>query len=169
MLDGPGRTNPMRGPRPGLPAPGLPVSGGVRVLARMYAAGYDRLAARLDLRGAGDHRRRLGGGAEGVVLEVGVGTGRNLPLYRGVARVVALEPDPVMRARAGRAARSAKVPVTVVGGDAMRLPFRDASFDTVVCSLVLCTVADPRRALGEIRRVLRPGGMLSTSRTKYVA
>jgi len=130
------------------------------LFGRAYAAGYDWVEQRLDLRGARDHRRRLVGFATGDVLEVGVGTGRNIPLYRSAARVVALEPDPAMLARAEHAGSTAKVPVGVVQGDSMHLPFPDHSFDTVVSSLVLCTIADPRRALAEVRRVLRPGGTL---------
>jgi ubiquinone/menaquinone biosynthesis C-methylase UbiE len=65
-----------------------------------------------------------------------------------------------MLARAEHAGRTAKVPMGVVQGDSMNLPFPDDSFDTVVSSLVLCTVADPRRALAEVRRVLRTGGTL---------
>jgi SAM-dependent methyltransferase len=94
------------------------------------------------------------------VLEIGAGTGRNLPLYRHATRVVALEPGPGMRARANQAARAAPLPVEVVDGRAEDLPFADASFDTVVASLVLCTVPDPAQALAEARRVLRPGGRL---------
>jgi ubiquinone/menaquinone biosynthesis C-methylase UbiE len=94
------------------------------------------------------------------VLEIGAGTGRNLPLYRTATRVVALEPGPGMRARAERTARAAPVPVEVVDGRAEDLPFPDHSFDTVVASLVLCTVPDPAGALAEARRVLGPGGRL---------
>lgn len=126
---------------------------------RAYAAGYDWVVGRLDVRGAGKHRRSLVAEANGEVLEIGAGTGRNIPLYEAAERLVVLEPDSAMLARAGHAARAAKMRVIVVRGDAMKLPFRDTSFDTVVASLVLCTVADPRRVLIEVRRVLGPGGV----------
>lgn len=127
----------------------------------LYAAGYDQFTARAERKsGAEAHRRRLVGEAKGEVLEVGAGTGRNLALYESAERVVAMEPEPDMRARATRRAARAKVPVEVVNGDGMALPFPDASFDTVVTSLVLCTIPEPGRALGEAHRVLRPGGTL---------
>lgn len=130
------------------------------LFGKAYARGYDWVTDRIDRLGAGEHRRRLVEDANGEVLEIGAGTGKNLPLYRAATRVVALEPDPAMRARAREAARSARVPVEVVEGDAVALPFPDGSFDTVVSSLVLCTVPDPARALAEARRVLRPAGTL---------
>lgn len=131
------------------------------LFGRLYAAGYDRFTARAERKsGAAEHRARLVGGAKGEVLEVGAGTGHNLSLYDSAERLVALEPEPDMRARAERRARRANVPVEVVDGDAMALPFPDGSFDTVVMSLVLCTIPDPARALHEARRVLRPGGSL---------
>ena len=130
------------------------------LFSRLYAAGYDRWTARLDKKGGEEHRRRLVEDAEGKVLEIGAGTGKNFPLYRKAARVVALEPEPGMRQRAeGRASR-APVPVEVGDGDGMSLSFPDGSFDTVVFGLVLCTIPDPDRALSEARRVLRPGGQL---------
>jgi len=132
----------------------------VSLLGRIRAGGYDLFMDRMDRAGGEWHRRRLAEKARGEVLEVGAGTGKNLPLYRAASRVVALEPDPATRARALGAAREARVPAEVVDGDAMALPFGNASFDTVVFSLVLCTVPDPRRALAEARRVLRPGGDL---------
>lgn len=129
------------------------------VLDRLYAAGYDWFAAR-EGPVADEHRRALVEDAAGEVLEIGAGTGLNLPFYRAASRVVAIEPNPGMRERAQASARRAKVPVEVMPGDALRLGFPDASFDTVVFSLVLCTVPDPARALAEARRVLRPGGTL---------
>ncbi len=127
---------------------------------RLYAAGYDHFTKRLDAKGGAEHRQRLVAKAEGEVLEIGAGTGRNLRDYPAATKVTALEPDPDMRARAERRARRARVPVEVVDGDALSLPFPDASFDTVVFSLVLCTIPDPARALREAQRVLRPGGSL---------
>lgn len=126
----------------------------------LYSAAYDRVSARIDRAGGEQNRRRLVEEAAGSVLEIGAGTGINFGLYRKASRMVGLEPDPDMRARAERAARNAAVPVEVVEGNAMTLPFPDGSFETVVFSLVLCTVPDPKRALAEARRVLKPGGTL---------
>lgn len=126
---------------------------------RAYAAGYDvfmRLGGKFDRR----NRQQLVEGAEGEVLEAGCGTGLSFGYYRSAARVVGIEPDPGMRARAVRRAREARVPVEVRDGDAQRLDFPDASFDTVIFGLVLCTIPDPAAALAEARRVLRPGGVV---------
>ncbi len=130
------------------------------LFGRVYARCYDIFMDRIDRAGAAEHRRRLVEGAGGEVLEIGAGTGKNFPLYRAAERVVALEPDPAMRARAQDAVLEARVPVEVVEGDGTALPFPDASFDTVVFSLVLCTVPDMEQALTEARRVLRPAGTL---------
>lgn len=128
------------------------------VFGRMYAAGFDRFAAHADARGNADLRALLVAGAKGDVLEVGTGTGRCLRHYQDAGRVVALEPDPDMRARAeGRATRAA-VPVEVVGGDGTNLAYGDDAFDAVVFGWVLCTIPDVPAALAEARRVLRPGG-----------
>jgi SAM-dependent methyltransferase len=145
--------------RPGGPQATEP-SRGASLVQRLAAGGYDRLFDHVDLLGGADHRRRLVEQASGEVLEIGAGTGRNLPLYRTATRVVALEPAPGMRARAEQAAQAAQVAVEIVDGTAEHLPFPDAAFDTVVASLVLCTVADPAEALAEAHRVLRPGGTL---------
>lgn len=131
------------------------------LFGRMYAAGFDWFTARVERKsGADAHRRRLAGEATGQVLEIGAGTGRNLTEYEVADHVTALEPDADMRARAERRAQQARVPVGVIDGDAMGLAFPDGSFDTVVASLVLCTIPDPGRALREAHRVLRPGGTL---------
>jgi len=130
------------------------------LFGRFQARCYDLFMDRMDRAGGEEHRRRLVEEAGGEVLEIGAGTGKNLPLYGAAERLVALEPDPAMRARAHMEARKSRVPVEVVEGDAMALPFGDASFDTLVFSLVLCTVPDPEQALAEACRVLRPGGAL---------
>jgi SAM-dependent methyltransferase len=135
-------------------------SHGGSLVQRLVAGGYDWIFDHVDLLGGADHRRRLVEQATGQVLEIGAGTGRNLPLYRNATRVVALEPGPGMRARAEQAARAAQLAVEVADGRAEALPFPDAAFDTVVASLVLCTVPDLTQALAEAHRVLRPGGTL---------
>ncbi len=98
--------------------------------------------------------------ATGRVLEIGAGTGRNLPLYSRATRVVATEPDPDMVRQVRRRLPDAPVPVELLQARAEALPFPDGSFDTVVSTLVLCTVSRPHKALQEIRRVLIPGGRL---------
>ena len=99
-------------------------------------------------------RRWLVAGAKGRTLELGCGTGRNLPLYQ--TAVTGLDPS-IDSIRAARK-RAPRVPLVIAGAEA--LPFRSESFDTVVSSLVFCSVANPPRGLAEVRRVLRPGGRL---------
>jgi ubiquinone/menaquinone biosynthesis C-methylase UbiE len=107
------------------------------------------------------HRRELVAGLAGRVLELGAGSGRNFAHYGpAVTEVVAVEPEPYMRARAAEAAAGASVPVRVVDGVADALPAADGSCDAAVVSLVLCSVPDQPGALAELRRVLRPGGEL---------
>ena len=96
----------------------------------------------------------------GEVLEIGVGSGANLRYYRRAAHVWAIEPDAARAANAAKVAAQAAVSVDVRVAPAEALPFPDASFDHVVSSLVFCSVTDPKRALAEIERVLRPGGVL---------
>jgi len=104
-------------------------------------------------------RRDLIAGLTGDVLEIGAGTGANFEHYGTGARVVALEPDPHMLRRAqAKLAALGRTNIDVRRSRAESLPFPDASFDTVVSTLVLCTVDDLPGALAEIRRVLRPGG-----------
>ncbi len=109
-------------------------------------------------------RARLVGDLTGDILEIGVGTGANLPHYRRAAAVYASEPDPTRadaaRAVALQAAAALGIPVRVDVAPAEALPYAGASFDAVVSSLVFCSVADQRAALAEIERVLRPGGVL---------
>lgn len=126
----------------------------------IFAALYDPLNASMERGWMGKRRARLLAGARGTVLEVGGGTGANLAHYRGVDRVTVVEPDPHMRKKLSRKAADASVTVEISGAGAEALPFPDDSFDTVISTLVLCTVPDQARALREIRRVLRPGGLL---------
>ena len=117
---------------------------------------YDAVCALCEATGLARWRSWLVAGARGRVLDVGCGTGRNLPLLPAGTQAVGLDPswDAVRRARR-RAPR-----VLLVVGSAEALPFRDAAFDTVLSGLVFCSVADPRQGLREVRRVLRPDGQL---------
>ena len=117
---------------------------------------YDSIMRVLDALGIGYWRRELVCRAAGRTLEVGCGTGRNLPLYSAGVQVIGLDPDAAALARARQ--RSPTVPLVI--GTVEALPFRTAAFDTVVSSLVFCSVADPLRGVREIRRVLRGGGAL---------
>lgn len=130
-------------------------------MSTLFAAAYDRLMAPLERGRFRAIRTALLAHAAGRVLEIGAGTGINFPLYpAAVTQVEALEPDPAMSARADRRLSSARVPVRRVAARAEALPYPDASFDTVVATLVLCTVGDPHASLREVRRVLKPGGLL---------
>jgi ubiquinone/menaquinone biosynthesis C-methylase UbiE len=100
--------------------------------------------------------------AQGRVLELGIGMGLNLAYYDPgkVASVTGVDPSPELREVALAAPRDPALSVEVRDGTAEALPFEDASFDCVVCTYTLCSIAAPGRALGEARRVLKPGGRL---------
>lgn len=117
---------------------------------------YDLSMAFLERGGLARWRAWLVKGALGRTLDLGTGTGRDLPLYPPGARAVAVDPHAENLARARR--RAPGVPLVQARAEA--LPFRDGVFDTVVSGLVLCSVDDPARALAEVRRTLRPGGAL---------
>jgi ubiquinone/menaquinone biosynthesis C-methylase UbiE len=120
---------------------------------------YDRMMRPLERRALGEARRRLLDRAVGRVLDLGAGTGANFQYFGSGARhVVAVDPESGMLAFARRRAEDASVQVSLVVAPAEALPFADGCFDTVVATLVLCTVADPARALVEVTRVLAPGG-----------
>ena len=126
--------------------------------ARGFASLYDPFLWAGERVGMRRHRRALLAEAHGRVLEIGAGTGLNVPHYPAdLAELILTEPDPSMHRRLvrrhdGRA--------TIVPAAAHRLPFEDRSVDTVVSTLVLCTVGDPEATLREIRRVLRLDGQL---------
>jgi ubiquinone/menaquinone biosynthesis C-methylase UbiE len=117
---------------------------------------YDACCAVMECFGLGRWRRWLVGGAAGRTLDVGCGTGRNLPLIEASAHVIGL--DPARESLLAARRRAPRVPL--VQGDAQALPFRDGTFDTVVSGLVFCSVPDPARGLVEVKRVLKPGGAL---------
>ncbi len=129
-------------------------------MGRTFAALYDICTAPCEAMGLRHMRRRLLSAARGRVLEVGAGTGANLPLYPATAHVVATEYDEGMARQARKRLNKAHAPVQLLLADAQALPFDDATFDTAVGTLVFCTIAEPLLALGEVRRVLRPGGRL---------
>jgi ubiquinone/menaquinone biosynthesis C-methylase UbiE len=121
---------------------------------------YDRVLEASERAGLREDRRALLAHARGEVLEIGAGTGLNLALYprTGVERIVVSEPDRHMARRLRGRVGGAPAPVEIVGAGGEDLPFGDASFDTVVATLLLCSVADPAIVLAEVARVLRPGG-----------
>ena len=128
---------------------------------RWFATLYDPINRMSERRVVGPLRRRLLADLSGDVLEVGAGTGANFEHYPPSARVIATEPDPHMLRRAqAKLATSGATNIDARMASAEQLPFPDASFDAVVCTLVLCTAGDVPRALAEMRRVLRPGGRL---------
>ncbi len=128
---------------------------------RIFAAGYEKFMAGTEKAGLRDHRKKLLAPVRGRVLEIGGGTGANLPFYGpAVDELVIVEPEEPMARRLERKLADYSLPVRVVHAPAEDLPVEDASFDFVVSTLVLCTVEDPNRALREARRVLKPGGRL---------
>ncbi|MGP2440293.1 class I SAM-dependent methyltransferase [Streptomyces sp. JW3] len=125
-----------------------------------FARRYARLSVSAETRmGMGTVRDRLLAGLSGRVIEIGAGNGLNFTHYpRTVSEVVAIEPERLLRQLAVEAALRAETPVDVAPGTAEALPVKSEAFDAAVVSLVLCSVRDVPRALGELRRVLRPGG-----------
>jgi len=131
------------------------------IWGRVFARIYDRMGAKSEAAGLGDHRRRLLGTATGDVLEIGAGTGANLLCYgEGVRTLTLTEPEKPMAKRLEKRLLQERPDAKLLGAPAEDLPFDDESFDTVVSTLVLCTVDDQAGALRELRRVLRPGGRL---------
>ena len=124
------------------------------------APGYDRQIGFFEKIWFAGGREWLGARARGRVLEVAIGTGRSLPHYPADVSVTGIELSPAMLAIARLRAADLGRDVTLREVDAEHLPFDDASFDTVVCALALCTIPSPVAALGEMRRVLAPGGRL---------
>jgi ubiquinone/menaquinone biosynthesis C-methylase UbiE len=132
-----------------------------KIWEKAFSAIYDPLLWVGERAGMAERRSELLGQVTGRVLELGAGTGLNLPHYPDhLEELVLTEPSPPMVARLKRRAKRSLVPSSVMEADAEKLPFEDDSFDTVVSTLVLCTVDHPKLAIDEIARVLRPGGRL---------
>lgn len=130
----------------------------LRRLYDSYAPGYDRgmdVLERVLFRGGREWVCRR---AAGRVLEIAIGTGRNLPHYPAGITLTGVEQSPAMLAIARRRAADLGIDADLRLGDAQSLDFPDAGFDTVVCTIALCTIPDDARAVSEARRVLRPGG-----------
>jgi SAM-dependent methyltransferase len=127
----------------------------------LFARFYAFISEREEKAGQNEHRHELLSGARGRAIELGAGNGLNFGYYPAeVDQVVAVEPEPYLRERAREAAAQAPVAVDVVDASDHPLPYDDDSFDVAVASLVLCSVPEQAAALGELRRVLRPGGEL---------
>jgi ubiquinone/menaquinone biosynthesis C-methylase UbiE len=112
----------------------------------------------VDRKGLARYREKAAGEATGRVIEIGAGTGRNFSFYRAIDRLTATEPDPYMRRRAVKRSSGLSFPLLILPDSAEALSLPDQSADTVVATLVFCTVSDQAAALREIRRVLTPGG-----------
>jgi len=137
-----------------------PATERIRRFYDLSAPLYDPWIAVVERLLIGDGRAWLGSRARGEVLEVGVGTGRNLGFFPPVAQLTGVDVSPVMLRHARRRAASLGRAVDLQVADAERLPFPDERFDTVVFSLALCSIPDDGRALREANRVLRHGGRL---------
>jgi len=124
------------------------------------AASYDRQMDFVERLMASGDREWLGERATGRVLEVAIGTGRSLPFYTAATSLTGVDVSPEMLALARRRATERGLPVDLREGDAGALPVDDASYDTVVCSLSLCTIPDAAAAIAEMKRTLVPGGRL---------
>jgi SAM-dependent methyltransferase len=128
---------------------------------RFFSATYDRMMRGTEEAGLHDMRRETLAAASGRTIEIGSGTGANLGLYpEAVTELVLVEPGPHMAKQLRSRVREGRFDAEVVEAPAERLPFEDASFDTAVYTLVLCTVSDQATALAETARILKPGGRM---------
>lgn len=124
----------------------------------LFAAFYDLLNSSVEDR-LSEYRQETAGRAKGDVLEIGGGTGANLPFYSNDLKLTVLEPNPHMSKRLRERAKKLEFDVTVVREKGEKIPFPDKSFDSVVTTLVLCMVDDMSQVISEARRVLKPGGV----------
>ena len=132
----------------------------LRGLWERYAARYDRDTGFYDLFLLGDSRSWACSQASGQVLEVAIGTGRNLPFYPREIELTGIDFSPAMLDIARDRAAELGIDVNLIEADAQQLPFADGRFDTAVCTLALSSIHDPAAAINEMYRVLHPGGQL---------
>ncbi len=137
---------------------------------RLIAALYDTVSKGSEAAGMREERRQLLASTEGATIEIGAGTGLNLEHYpEAVTRLVLAEPDRHMRRRLRQRVDPLERATEVIDASAERLPFPDATFDSAVVTLVLCSVPNQEVALAEIARVLKPNGASSSSSTSAPA
>lgn len=121
---------------------------------------YDTVMKPLEKRKFKRIRIKLVEQATGKVMEIGSGTGVNFPYYRNAVSVDAIEPDSVMRERSQKNRAQSPAPIQIWNTDAEQLPFGDDTFDSVVATLVFCTIPNPIKALEEVKRVAKPGAAI---------
>jgi ubiquinone/menaquinone biosynthesis C-methylase UbiE len=129
-------------------------------LSSTFPKWYDFFMGPLERRKFKRVRQDLLKSATGKVLEIGSGTGINFPLYKNVDRVIAIEPSQPMIQQSMSKLDSAMVPIEMVNASAERLPFEDHTFDTVVATLVFCTIPNVEEAINELKRVCKPNGKI---------
>jgi len=129
-------------------------------LSRIFANWYDFFMKPLENKKFKKIRKELLSKATGSVLELGSGTGINFPLYETAATVTAIEPSEHMIDRSSVKRKQAVVPIEVIQASAEELPFAADTFDTVVATLVFCTIPNPDKAILEMKRVCKPGGKI---------
>jgi ubiquinone/menaquinone biosynthesis C-methylase UbiE len=129
-------------------------------MSSFFSKHYDNLMGLFERKWFSSIRAELLRKVKGHVLEIGAGTGINFPYYVHVDSVIAIEPNPIMLEKAKHRAVAASADIQVKQGNAEHLPFADGTFDTVVCTLVLCSVENPKKVLNELKRVCKPEGSL---------
>jgi ubiquinone/menaquinone biosynthesis C-methylase UbiE len=133
---------------------------GVKIVSRLFANWYDFFMSPLEKRKFKRIRKELLSKATGSVLEIGAGTGINFPLYEGVEKVTAIEPSQHMIECSLSKMKHSVVPIEMVPASAEALPFAANTFDTVVATLVFCTIPNPEKAILELKRVCKPNGKI---------
>ncbi|WP_425320377.1 class I SAM-dependent methyltransferase [Neobacillus soli] len=129
-------------------------------LSRLFAKWYDFFMSPLEKRKFNRIRKELLSKATGNVLELGAGTGINFPFYEGVEKVIAIEPNQHMIERSLSKLKQSVVPIEMVQASAEELPFEADTFDTVVATLVFCTIPNPEKAILEMKRVCKSEGKI---------